>query len=201
MIQSVHVLIGGQLRMKPPVAGLALELRLPVSRVVHVLLCRALGKELSIARVTFESWTPVAKRIHVLDGGLLAAKLAVARLAFVVIVHVELFVTFRNVGVQSDKKRWTYEFSKSEGWPAVQPTGQQDINVAASSLSKRQVRGQFVYCTIACTCNFSTVHPLFAAVCWIGSQITDSRPTLIPIEDGVRYPKQGLAPPGPSFRH
>jgi len=85
--------------MERPVTGLTSELRHPVSRVVHVLICGALSKELSIACVTFESWTPVVKRIHVLDGGLLAAKLAVARLAFVVIVHVELFVECRNAGV------------------------------------------------------------------------------------------------------
>jgi len=59
---------------------------------------------------------------------------------------------------QTKKKRWTHEFSKSEGWPAAQHMGQQDIDVAASSLSKRQVRGQFVYFTIAWHLQFSH-HP------------------------------------------
>ena len=85
--------------MEPSATGLALVWKLPVSRVVHVLFCRVLGKELSIACVTFESRTPV------LDSGSLAAKLAVARLAFVVVVHVRMFVNCRKVGFQSDKER------------------------------------------------------------------------------------------------
>jgi hypothetical protein len=105
MLQSAHVLIGGRFRTEPSATGLALILNLPVFRVVHVLFCRALGKELSIACVTFESRTPVVKRIHVLDSGLLAAKLADARLAFVVVVHVRMFVNCRKVGFQSDKER------------------------------------------------------------------------------------------------
>jgi hypothetical protein len=109
------VLIGGQLRTKSPVTDLALELWLPVSRVIHVLLYRALSEELSIACVTSESWTPVVKRIHVLDGGLLTAKLPVARLAFVVVVHVGLFVSCRKVEVQSDKEWSIDESPNSEG--------------------------------------------------------------------------------------
>jgi hypothetical protein len=102
------VLIGRQLRTKSPVTDLALELRLPVSRVVHVLFRRASGEELSIACVTSESWTPVVKCIHVLDGGLLAAKLPVARFAFVVVVHVGLSASCRKVEVQSDKE-WSID--------------------------------------------------------------------------------------------
>jgi hypothetical protein len=91
--------------MEPSATGLALVWKLPVSRVVHVLFCRVLGKELSIACVTFETRTPVVKCIHVLDSGSLAAKLAVARLAFVVVVHVRMFVNCRKVEFQSDKER------------------------------------------------------------------------------------------------
>jgi hypothetical protein len=96
--------------MKPLVARLALELRLPVSRVVHVLFCRTLSEELSIACVTSKSWTPVVKRIHMLNGGLVAAKLAVARLAFVVLVHIGTSVNRQTFEVQSDKEWWIDRF-------------------------------------------------------------------------------------------
>jgi len=96
------MLIDGHLGMESLVTGLALERRLPVSRVIHMLICRALGKEFSIACVAFVSWAPVVECVHVLDGSLLATKLALACLTLIVIVHVEL-VSKGCVKVQSGR--------------------------------------------------------------------------------------------------
>jgi hypothetical protein len=49
--------------------------------------------KLLIAGIAFELRLPVSFIIHVLDGSLLATKLAIARFAFIVIVHGEFVLS------------------------------------------------------------------------------------------------------------
>jgi hypothetical protein len=87
------------------IAGLTLELRLPMPRVVHVLISSWLSSELLIAGLALELRLPVVKCIHVLDSSQLVNKLAIACLALIVVVHLEFVF-----------KKWPVKFRSNNKW-------------------------------------------------------------------------------------
>jgi hypothetical protein len=75
VVYSIHMLISSWLSPEPLIAGLALELRLPV-----------------------------VKCIHVLDSSQLVNKLAIACLALIVAVHLELVFKWWPIKFRSNNK-------------------------------------------------------------------------------------------------
>jgi hypothetical protein len=104
VVYSIHMLISSWLGPEPLVAGLALELRLPVPRVVHVLIGSWLSPEALIAGLAIELRLPVVKCIHVLNSSQLVNKRAIACLALIVVVHLELLCKWWPIKFKSNNK-------------------------------------------------------------------------------------------------